>query len=261
MNPDSDVVLITGASGGIGAATARRLACGGARVILCDLDQGPLDEIAKELTDHGYDSLPVAADTVDEPAMTRAVDAAVERYGRLDGLVTAAGIRQTAVGFLDLDLSTWERVQSVNVTGTFVACRAATRAMLEHGEGGSIVGIASVTSVAARMNQAAYCTSKAGVLHLIRTIALELAGSGIRVNAVCPGVTETPMIAQAVANDGPNVMESKLRGSLEAFRPGIPLGRLADPDEQAAAVEWLLSRDASYVTGAALMVDGGVSLV
>jgi NAD(P)-dependent dehydrogenase (short-subunit alcohol dehydrogenase family) len=193
--------------------------------------------------------------------MTAAIGAVRERFGRLDGLVTAAGIRQTAALALDLDLAVWERNQRINVTGTFVAIRAAARVMVADGTAGSIVTVASVTGVSARMAQSAYCTSKAAVLHLTRVLALELAAHDIRVNSVAPAVTETPMIRKAITDEGPQVLREKIEGSLAQFRPGIPLRRLAQPEEQSEAITFLLSPAASFITGTTLFVDGGASIV
>jgi NAD(P)-dependent dehydrogenase (short-subunit alcohol dehydrogenase family) len=175
--------------------------------------------------------------------------------------VTAAGIRQTAATALDLPLDVWSRTLHVNVTGTFVAAREAARLMMSGGRPGSVVTIASVTGTSARMNQSAYCASKAAVIHLTKVLAIEWAQYAIRVNAVCPGVTKTPMIELAVKNEGPQVLDDKLNGSMEQFRPGIPLRRLATPEEQAAAICFLLSDDTSFVTGVALGVDGGAGVV
>jgi NAD(P)-dependent dehydrogenase (short-subunit alcohol dehydrogenase family) len=149
----------------------------------------------------------------------------------------------------------------VNVTGTFIAARESARLMVETGRAGSIVTIASVTGTSARMNQSAYCASKAAVIHLTRVLAIEWSEHGIRVNAVCPGVTQTPMIEQAIKNEGSQVLDDKLLGSMEQFRAGIPLRRLAKPEEQAAAIDFLLSDDSSFITGVALGVDGGSGVV
>ncbi|RDH75058.1 SDR family NAD(P)-dependent oxidoreductase [Mycolicibacterium moriokaense] len=254
-----DPVLITGGAGGMGEAMARRLATSGARVAIVDLKPDAVADAVTRMQDDGLDVVGIPADTTDEDAMSGAVAETVRSFGSLYGLITAAGIRQTAAGFADIELALWRTIMEVNVTGTFVAIRAATPALVA--SGGAIVTVASVTAAAARMNQSAYATSKAAVLHLTKQVALELAAKGVRANCLCPGVTSTPMIEQAVRTDGPRVLEDKLKGSLEQFRPGIPLGRLAEPDDQAAAAEYLLSKDSSFITGVGLYVDGGVSML
>jgi len=252
-------ILITGGSGGMGATMARRFASSGAKVVVCDLGEEAVAGAEKSLTDAGHDALGIVADVTDESSMVAAVDATLDRFGSLDGLVTAAGIRQAATGFLDLDLTTWQLIQDVNVTGTFISIRAAAPALIA--STGAIVTVSSVTATAARMNQSAYCTSKAAVLHLTKQVALELSPHRVRANALCPGVTMTPMIEQAMRTDGPTLLHDKLEGNLKDFRPGIPLGRLAEPDDQAAAAEFLLSDDAAFITGTAIYVDGGVSML
>jgi NAD(P)-dependent dehydrogenase (short-subunit alcohol dehydrogenase family) len=243
----------------MGEAMARRLAMSGARVAIVDLKPDAVADAVSRMKNDGLDVIGVAADTTDEDAMAAAVAETVRSFGSLYGLITAAGIRQTAAGFTELDLTLWRTIIDVNLTGTFVAIRAATQELVA--SRGAIVTIASVTAAGARMNQSAYATSKAAALHLTKQIALELSTKGVRANCLCPGVTSTPMIEQAVRNDGPGVLNDKLKGSLEQFRPGIPLGRLADPDDQAAAAEFLLSSDSSFITGAGLFVDGGVSML
>lgn len=252
-------VLITGGAGGMGEAMAQRLARSGARVAVVDLKPDAVADAAERMRADGLDVIGVPADTTDERSMASAVAETVDAFGSLYGLVTAAGIRQTAAGFETIELALWRSIMEVNLTGTFVAIRAAREALIE--SRGSIVTVASVTANAARMNQSAYATSKAGVLHLTKQVALELAAHGVRANCLCPGVTSTPMIEQAVRTDGPTVLTDKLEGSLKQFRPGIPLGRLAEPEDQAAAAEYLLSTDASFITGVALYVDGGVSML
>lgn len=261
MTLSEKVVAITGGAGGIGLATARQLVGQGAHVAVLDLDEDAVRAAAAELSPDGSAAIGVAADTTDEKSMTAAIGEARDRFGRLDGLVTAAGIRQTATLALDLDLDVWERNQRINVTGTFVAVRAAARVMIADGTAGSIVTIASVTGMSARWGQAAYCTSKAAVLHLTRVLALELSAHDIRVNAVAPGVTETPMIRKAITDEGPQVLKDKIEGSLAQFRPGIPLRRLAQPEEQSEAITFLLSPAASFITGTTLSVDGGAGIV
>jgi NAD(P)-dependent dehydrogenase (short-subunit alcohol dehydrogenase family) len=252
-------VMITGGAGGMGEAMARRLAGSGARVAIVDLKPDAVTEAVARLQEKGHDVIGVPADTTDEDAMAAAVAETVRAFGSLYGLITAAGIRQTAASFTDIELALFRTIIDVNLTGTFVAIRAATSELIA--SKGAIVTVASVTADGARMNQSAYATSKAAVLHLTKQVALELATRGVRANCLCPGVTSTPMIEQAVRNDGPDVLNDKLKGSLAQFRPGIPLGRLAEPDDQAAAAEYLLSRDSSFITGVGLYVDGGVSML
>lgn len=259
MRFSGEPILITGGAGGMGEAMARRLAGAGARVALSDLSPDAVTEKVETLTSEGLEVIGVPADTTDEASMTDAVATVGRELGPVAGLVTAAGVRMTAASFEELDLDEWERIQRINVTGTYVAIRAARADLIA--SGGAIVTVSSVTAAAARMRQSAYAVSKAAVVHLTRQVALELAPHGVRANVLCPGVTATPMIEQAARTDGPTLMQDKLRGSLEQFRPGIPLGRLARPDEQAAATEFLLSSDASFITGTALFVDGGVSML
>ncbi len=252
-------VLITGGAGGMGEAMARRLVASGARVAIVDLKPDAVSDAVARLKADGLDVIGVAADTTDEESMAGAVDETVRTFGSLYGLITAAGIRQTAAKFEDIELALWRTIMEVNLTGTFVAIRAARQQIIA--SRGAIVTVASVVAGAARMNQSAYATSKAAVLHLTKQVALEMSSHGVRANCLCPGVTSTPMIEQAVRTDGPSVLSDKLKGSLEQFRPGIPLGRLAEADDQAAAAEYLLSEDASFITGVALYVDGGVSML
>lgn len=262
--PDTPrVVAVTGGAGGIGLATARRLLRRGCRVAVLDLAQADVDRATALLTAPGSGNqvIGVACDTTDEESVAAAMSAVKSRYGYLDGMVTVAGVRQTATPALDIDLSVWNTIQAVNVTGTFIAARQGARLMIETGRPGAVVTVASVTGISARVNQAAYCASKAAVIHLTRVLAVEWAQYGIRVNAVGPGVTKTPMIDLAVRNEGPAVLNDKLYGSLEQFRPGIPLGRLSEPEEQAAAIDFLLSDDASFITGVTLGVDGGAGVV
>lgn len=252
-------ILITGGAGGMGEAMARRFASSGARVAVVDLKPDAVTAAVERLRGEGFDAIGVAADTTDEESMTAAVDETVASFGSLYGLVTAAGVRQSAAAFDAMELQLFRTIMDINVTGTFVAIRAAVSHIVA--SRGAIVTVGSVTGFGARMNQSAYATSKAAVLNLTRQIALELAATGVRVNCLCPGVTSTPMIEQAIRTDGPNLLTEKVHGSLEQFRPGIPLGRLAEAVEQAIAAEFLLSSDSSFITGAGLPVDGGVSML
>src|SRR5690606_26673126 len=157
MSMSEKVVAITGGAGGIGLATARRLVADGAKVAVLDLGEEAVRAAAAELSPDGSAALGLTVDTTDEAALTEAITTARQRFGRLDGLVTAAGVRQAAALALDLDMAVWERTMRVNVTGTFLAVRAAARVMIDDGTPGSIVTIASVTAASARWAQSAYC--------------------------------------------------------------------------------------------------------
>jgi NAD(P)-dependent dehydrogenase (short-subunit alcohol dehydrogenase family) len=258
--PPGTCVVISGGARGMGLAVARRLAEAWTPVGIFDLEG---DALAAAVT--GLQECPgavrgFAVDTADELAVEEAMDEAVRSLGPIAGAVVAAGVRQKAASGLDLGLDEWDRIFRVNTRGAFVFVRAAARRMRQSG-GGSIVTIASIAATRARLGWVAYSASKAALLQMTRVLALDLAPYAIRVNAICPSATLTPMLEQAARDEGPRVILDKVEGSLADFRPGIPLGRLGTPEEQAAAIVFLLSGEASFVTGAALDVDGGVAML
>ena len=243
------VALITGAASGIGLATARRFLAEGARVAAADLNGDGLRAEFSEL-----DGAITVAGDVSEPAdAARMADAAVESFGAIDILVNCAGIARYT-NFLELPLEEWQLVQNVNSTGTFLMAQAVARHMVarspvDHSR--AIVNIASVEAhivVASSGHPQVHYNASKGAVHMItRALAVELAPHGIRVNSICPGLTETPLAAYALATP-------ERRASINKQ---VPLGRVAQPREIASAALFLASDDASYITGEALVVDGG----
>jgi 3-oxoacyl-[acyl-carrier protein] reductase len=241
--------LVTGGTSGIGLGAAQRLAVEGAAVFVLGRDPARLDDALARLRaavpDARFDG--VAADVTDVTAVSAATERAAQMTGRLDVLVAAAGIDGEGRDVLDLDPANFGRVLATNVTGMFVAAQAAARRMVADGRGGSIVLIASVNGLAAEPGFADYNASKGGAVLLARSMARDLAGRGVRVNAVCPGYVRTPM-TEAYLDDPV---------ALEAINAAIPLGRVARPEEIASVIAFLASDEASYVTGSAIVVDGG----
>jgi 3-oxoacyl-[acyl-carrier protein] reductase len=237
--------LVTGGSSGIGKATAARLATEGARVVINGRTPDRVVAALSELSTTEVIS-GVVADISRSEEAEALVARVIERLGRIDIVVNSAGIDGAGVNALELTNEEWQRVLDANLTGPFLVARAAARNMAENG-GGAIVNVASLNGLEAEPNFADYNSSKGGLVMLTRSLAVDLVKYNIRVNAVCPGYILTPMTA-AYASD-PDV------GS--AIRQAIPMGRFGDPAEVAAAIAFLASDDASYITGEVLVVDGG----
>jgi cyclopentanol dehydrogenase len=243
---DGKVALISGAARGQGAAEARLFAAEGAAVVLGDVRGELGEQVATEITAAGGKGVYTQLDVSREDDWARAVALAERTFGKLDVLVNNAAIIGLE-GIMDTPIELWNRVLAVNQTGTFLGMRAAIPAMRRAG-GGSIVNISSVLATMGSGNSASYTATKGAVTALTRTVSVELATENIRVNAVHPGGVETPMAAECLSDD------------LEARRALVaahPIGRLGEPEEIAAGVLFLASDDASFVTGAALVIDGG----
>ena len=240
-------VLVTGATSGIGAAIARAAATAGARVMLTGRSAERGEKVRQEC---GPEARFLAADVAQAGAAERLVEETVKQFGRIDVLVNNAGVihRGTVETTSDED---WQRVLSVNVTGVFYMARAAVRAMKRQG-GGVIVNIGSDWSVVAGRDAFAYCMSKGAVAQMTRAMALDHAREGIRVNCLCPGDTETPMLVS-----GLEVRTGDAAHGLKALGEALPLGRVGRPEEIAKAAIFLASDASSFMTGALMLVDGG----
>ncbi|RMD86214.1 MAG: glucose 1-dehydrogenase [Candidatus Dadabacteria bacterium] len=240
------VALVTGAASGIGMATAELLVREGAKVLLCDRNGPALAEAAQALRAQGGRVEAFEADVAQEAQVAAAVEACLRSFGAMNCAVNNAGITGVPAPVAETDLAVWHQVLAVNLTGVFL-CLKHEIAHMRGAGGGSIVNVASGSAIVATPGMAAYCASKHGVLGLTKTAAVENAGAGIRVNAVCPGSTDTPMLQAAMAAD-PSVKELVLST--------LPAGRLGRPQEVAEAIVWLCSDRASFVNGATLLVDG-----
>jgi meso-butanediol dehydrogenase/(S,S)-butanediol dehydrogenase/diacetyl reductase len=237
------VALVTGGASGIGAASAAAFAAEGARVVVADLDRERGPAVARDIGGT-FEWVDVA----DHGQVTRLVADTARSLGRLD--VVVANAFATAFGSIEsLGIAEWSRTLDVTLTPVFTALRAAIPVMRAQG-GGAVVNIASISGLGGDRGLAAYNAAKAAVVNLTRTAALELARAGIRVNAVCPGLIDTPALQRAF---------SRLPQQEGTARAAVPVGRFGRPDEVARAVLFLASDDASYVTGATLVVDGGLS--
>jgi len=233
---DGKVALVTGAASGIGLACSRRFADEGAKVAGVDLHPGPDGDVR-------------VADVADEAAIADAVDAVARDHGRLDVLLNAAGVAGGGPIHL-LDEAEWDRVLRVNLTGTFVVCKHALRHMIEQ-RSGSIVNIASIEGIEGTEGGSSYNASKGAVVLLTKNLAIDYGRIGVRVNCICPGFIEGTALFDSVMDlEG----MAKVR---ERYRQAHKLGRFGRPEEIAAAAAFLSSEDASFVTGHALVVDGG----
>lgn len=248
MQFDGKVVLVTGAGSGIGRAAALAFARAGAQVVACDVAPRSADATLEAIRRMGGEGLAVTADVSDGDSVARMMEGVLARYGRLDVGVNNAGVSGPQKLAVDIAEAEFDRVIEINLRGVWLCMRAEIRAMLKV-PGGSIVNVASAAGLIATRFSAAYVAAKHGVLGLTKAAALDYAADGIRVNAVCPGVVQTSMLDAFVAAGAP----------AQALREMHPLGRVAEPEEIAAAILWLASEHASFVTGSGLVVDGGIT--
>jgi 3-oxoacyl-[acyl-carrier protein] reductase len=244
---EKKVALVTGASRGIGAAIARRLAKDGFHVVALARNLENLQKLVAECAAEGGgggSAEPVVCDIADAAALAAAVEGVAEKHGRLDVLVNNAGITKDGL-LMRMDDGDWDTVVDTNLKSAFVAIRAASRPMIR-AKGGRIINISSVSGVVGNKGQANYAASKAGLIGLSKTVAKELAGKNVTCNVVAPGFIESDMTA---------VLPDAVKEGAKAL---IPLGRMGQANEVAAAVAFLASAESSYITGQVIMVDGGM---
>lgn len=241
----SKTAVVTGGCSGIGLATARRLAEEGAHVVVADIDDDRGRQVASQ-----FDLVYLRTDVTDAAQVGALFAKAHETFGSVDVLFNNAGVSPPQDGsILDVDITTWRRVNEVNLTSVYLCCRAALRYMVNQ-RSGSIINNSSIVAVIGAANQISYSASKGGVLSMSREMAVQFARDGVRVNAICPGPVSTPLLEAYLAKEPAHAQRRLDR---------IPLGRFARPEEVADAVVFLASDESSYITASALMVDGGAS--
>ena len=240
------VAVVTGAGGGIGLAAARRMHAEGATIVVGDIDGDAGGAAADELS-----GLFVPTDVSDETAVNALFDTAAQAHGRIDIAFNNAGISPPDDDLIEnTELPAWQRVQDVNLKSVYLCCRAALRHMVP-AQQGSIINTASFVAVlGSATSQISYTASKGGVLAMSRELGVQFARQGIRVNALCPGPVNTPLLQELFAKDPERAARRLVH---------VPVGRFADPGEIASAVAFLASDDASFITASTFMVDGGIS--
>lgn len=248
MNFDGKVALIVGATGAIGAQTAELFATAGARVVLAGRDRTAGAALLASVEEKGAEAMFVACDVTDTTSMERVVAEAVGRFGRIDCAFNNAGWEGTAVESAEIAEEDWQRMIDIKLSGTWRGLKFQVRQMLAQGGQGAIVNMAGNWGLVGFPRYASYCAAAHGVMGLTRAAALEYAGAGIRINAVCPGAVDTPMLERMVGGD---------EAAKAAFAASIPAGRLALPEDVAQAVLWLCSDHATYVTGQGISLTGG----
>lgn len=244
---DKQVALVTGAASGMGLATAQAFAAAGAAVMLADRNEEALRSAADELTSAGHQAVGVTCDVTDEAQVAAMVERTVATFGRLDAAFNNAGIQVPPSDAADEPAENFDRVNAVNLRGVWACMKHELRQMRAQGSG-AIVNCSSIGGLIGLPSRAAYHASKHGVIGLTRSAAIGYAPRGIRINAVCPGTIDTPMVADMLKKQ-PEAMKDILKDQ--------PIGRLGRSEEVASAVLWLCSPGASFVIGHALAVDGG----
>ncbi len=248
-------VVVTGGAGVIGSAVSRRLAAEGARVVVADLDADAAENVAELI---GGDAVGIGVDITTPAGAQACVDAAVQAFGRLDLLHANAGVECDVRAVADFDVADYHRVFGVNVLGAFLSAQAAVRRLTVQGGGGSILFTASVAALMGSPAMSVYNASKHAVHGLARCLALEVAGSGIRVNTLAPGLVESRMMDSLGTGLGAvnGVDQAAVKSRLEGT---VPLGRYSTPEEIAATAAWILSDEVPYLHGEVITVSGGIA--
>lgn len=247
------VALITGASSGIGKATALAFAAKGANVVVAARRTEELDELVREIEANGGKATAVVTDVSKAKDVENMVKHAITTFGRLDYAVNNAGIEGNFGGVIDLSEEDWDQVININLKGVFLCMKHEAKAMLAAKTSGAIVNIGSVNSFLGFPSGSAYVTSKHGLVGLTSSISAELGPMGIRVNLLCPGLVDTPMHRRLRGVVGDDMFD-------KAVIPSVHLQRAAKPEEIAKSIVFLCSDDASYITGSTLLADGGLTL-
>lgn len=243
------VALITGGSSGIGRETALTFARAGVRTVVADIQAGAGQQVVQEILDTGGEATFVRMDVTSAQDVERALQAVIESYGRIDYAFNNAGVATQQGGpIADFPESEWDRILDINLKGVWLCMKYECRHMLKRGTG-AIVNTSSMMGQISKGGLSAYSAAKAGVLGLTRSVALDYAKDGIRVNAICPGGIVTPMTTSAA-----------LRESMARIADATPMGRMGEAREIAETVFWLCSKQSSYITGQAITVDGGFTI-
>jgi NAD(P)-dependent dehydrogenase (short-subunit alcohol dehydrogenase family) len=250
MSFTNTVTLVAGGASGIGAGVVRKMAEQGSRVAIVDVNEALGTKLSEEIEQSGGEALFIPGDLTDPAFAERMVQTVESAYGRLDYLCNSAG-KQTYGSVETTDWATWRETFSVNLDTAFLACKYAVPLMLRSG-GGSIVNVSSVQAFRCQVNVSAYAASKAAVVGLTRTMALDYARRGIRVNCVCPGSVDTPLLREGAAQHGP------LEEVLAEWGEHHPLGRIGTPGDIAGLISFLFSDDSAFLLGQAIVIDGGL---
>lgn len=242
------VALVTGAASGLGLATAKMFAEAGASVALADRNEAAAQAVADELTAHGHKALVIRCDVADDAQVERMVEQTLARFGRLDVAYNNAGIQNVLAETADTTAEDYDRVMGINLRGVWSCMKFELQWMRQQGSG-AIVNCSSLGGLVGGAERGIYHAAKHGVIGFTKSAALEYAERGIRINAICPGLIQTPMADQMIA--------AGQGEALKAMEKSVPMGRAGRPEEIANAVLWLCSDAASYVTGQSISVDGG----